>query len=91
MPMGALHCVLWLLLMVRYTGWRVRWLDKRVLIPFSQVMLLYWLSGHSWLQDHPFLLYNWGVSRKLATFEKMTNRHESQRFECAIIALSIYV
>ena len=31
------------------------------------------------------------VSRKLATFEKMTNMHESQRFECVIIALSIYV
>ena len=34
----------------------------------------------------------WGVSRKLATFEQNDcNRHESQRFECVIIALSIYV
>ena len=30
-------------------------------------------------------IYSWGVSRKLATFGKMTNRHESQRFECVII------
>ena len=34
----------------------------------------------------------WGVSRKLATFKKNDcNRHDSQRFECVIIALSIFV
>ena len=34
----------------------------------------------------------WGVSRKLATIEKNDcNRHESQIFECVIIALSIDV
>ena len=40
------------------------------------------------------IMYNWGVSRKLATFAKMTVTGMYIRkliFECVIIVLSIYV